>query len=54
MQGSNTSLVSDSRPRPIDAVQRMLRVTAETEMAKSGGHGMQDVRTETNFAARKF
>ncbi|KAF8512935.1 B-cell receptor-associated protein 31-like-domain-containing protein [Hysterangium stoloniferum] len=38
----------------IDAVQRMLRVTAETEMAKSGGHAMHDVRTETNFAARKF
>ncbi|KAF8578879.1 B-cell receptor-associated 31-like protein [Ramaria rubella] len=37
-----------------NAVQRMLRVTAETELAKSGGHGMQDVRTETNFAARKF
>lgn len=38
----------------IDAVQRMFRVTAETEMAKSGNQGMQDVRTETNFAARKF
>jgi len=38
----------------VDAVQRMFRVTAETELAKSGGHGMQDVRTETNFAARKF
>ncbi|KAF8525713.1 B-cell receptor-associated protein 31-like-domain-containing protein [Gautieria morchelliformis] len=36
------------------AAQRMFRVTAETEMAKSGGHGIQDVRTETNFAARKF
>ncbi|KIJ47248.1 hypothetical protein M422DRAFT_249097, partial [Sphaerobolus stellatus SS14] len=39
--------------RIIYAVQRMLRVTAEAEQAKSGG-GMNDVRTETNFAARKF
>ncbi|KAH7928033.1 B-cell receptor-associated 31-like protein [Leucogyrophana mollusca] len=38
----------------VDAVQRMLRVTAESEMAKSGSQGMQDVRTETNIAARKF
>ncbi|EIW76621.1 endoplasmic reticulum protein [Coniophora puteana RWD-64-598 SS2] len=38
----------------IDAVQRMLRVTAETEQAKTGGQGMQDIRTETNYAARKF
>ncbi|EGO03002.1 hypothetical protein SERLA73DRAFT_131448 [Serpula lacrymans var. lacrymans S7.3] len=38
----------------VDAVQRMFRVTAESEMVKSGGQGMQDVRTETNFAARKF
>jgi len=37
----------------VDALQRMFRVTAEVEMSKSG-QGMQDVRTETNFAARKF
>ena len=37
-----------------DALQRMFRVTAETEMAKQHpGHG-GDVRTETNLAARKF
>ncbi|KAG1761212.1 B-cell receptor-associated protein 31-like-domain-containing protein [Suillus occidentalis] len=38
----------------LDALQRMFRVTAETEMAKTGGQGMHDVRTESNFAARKF
>ncbi|OJA11408.1 hypothetical protein AZE42_12483 [Rhizopogon vesiculosus] len=39
----------------VDALQRMFRVTAESEMAKTGsGQGMHDVRTETNFAARKF
>ena len=32
----------------------MFRVTAEVELAKAGGQGAQDVRTETNFAARKF
>lgn len=37
-----------------DALQRMFRVTAESEMAKSGGQGPSDVRTETNIAARKF
>ncbi|KAF8889057.1 endoplasmic reticulum protein [Infundibulicybe gibba] len=37
-----------------DALQRMFRVTAEAEAAKSGGHPAADVRTETNFAARKF
>ncbi|KAF5332936.1 hypothetical protein D9758_015963 [Tetrapyrgos nigripes] len=38
-----------------DALQRMFRITAESEMAKSGqGQHMGDVRTETNFAARKF
>ncbi|KAH7913652.1 B-cell receptor-associated protein 31-like-domain-containing protein [Hygrophoropsis aurantiaca] len=37
----------------VDAMQRMLRVTAESDMAKAG-QGMQDVRTETNIAARKF
>ncbi|TFY71219.1 hypothetical protein EVG20_g1778 [Dentipellis fragilis] len=38
----------------VDAVQRMFRVTAEVELAKTGNQGIQDVRTETNFAARKF
>ena len=32
----------------------MFRVTAEVELAKSGAQGMQDVRTETSIAARKF
>lgn len=31
----------------------MLRLTNEGEIAK-GKEGVQDVRTETNFAARKF
>ncbi|KAH8079823.1 B-cell receptor-associated protein 31-like-domain-containing protein [Cristinia sonorae] len=38
----------------IDALQRMWRVTAEADLAKSSGTGMQDVRSETNLAARKF
>lgn len=38
----------------IDAFQRMVRVAAESELAKSNGSGVQDVRSETNFAARKF
>lgn len=38
----------------IDAVQRMMRVTAEADVARNNGQGMQDVRAETNFAARKF
>ncbi|RDX47628.1 B-cell receptor-associated 31-like protein [Polyporus arcularius HHB13444] len=38
----------------VDAVQRMWRVTAEADMAKSAGSGVQDVRAETNVAARKF
>jgi len=39
----------------VDALQRMFRVTAESEMAKSGGgQGMHDARVESNFAARKF
>ncbi|KAI0060170.1 endoplasmic reticulum protein [Artomyces pyxidatus] len=38
----------------VDALQRMFRVTAEVELAKTGGQGVQDVRTETSFAARKF
>ncbi|TFY80685.1 hypothetical protein EWM64_g3329 [Hericium alpestre] len=37
----------------VDALQRMFRVTAEVELAKTGQQ-IQDVRTETNFAARKF
>ncbi|KAG1873474.1 B-cell receptor-associated protein 31-like-domain-containing protein [Suillus tomentosus] len=37
----------------LDALQRMFRVTAETEMAKTGGQGTtHDARTD--FAARKF
>ncbi|KAK7446974.1 Endoplasmic reticulum transmembrane protein 3 [Stygiomarasmius scandens] len=36
-----------------DALQRMFRITAESEMAKSG-QNMGDIRTETNLAARKF
>lgn len=38
----------------IDAFQRMVRVAAESELAKTSGSGVQDVRSETNFAARKF
>jgi len=38
----------------VDALQRMFRITTEVEAAKSGGQGIQDVRTETSFAARKF
>ncbi|KXN90819.1 hypothetical protein AN958_03473, partial [Leucoagaricus sp. SymC.cos] len=37
-----------------DALQRMLRITAETELAKSGKAGIPDVRAETNIHARKF
>ncbi|KAJ7585233.1 B-cell receptor-associated protein 31-like-domain-containing protein [Mycena floridula] len=39
-----------------DALQRMFRVQAESDLAKSGGGGgnVGDVRTETNLAARKF
>lgn len=37
-----------------DALQRMQRTAAEAEIAKSGGQGLQDVRTETNHAAKKF
>jgi B-cell receptor-associated protein 31 len=32
----------------------MFRITTEVEAAKHSGQGMQDVRTETSFAARKF
>ncbi|KAI0277827.1 B-cell receptor-associated protein 31-like-domain-containing protein [Russula aff. rugulosa BPL654] len=38
----------------LDALQRMFRITTEVEAAKHSGQGMQDVRTETSFAARKF
>ncbi|KAH9980582.1 endoplasmic reticulum protein [Russula compacta] len=38
----------------VDALQRMFRITTEVEAAKSSGQGIQDVRTETSFAARKF
>lgn len=38
----------------IDAFQRMIRVAAEADLAKTSGSGVQDVRSETNFAARKF
>jgi len=38
----------------VDALQRMFRITTEVEAAKTSGQGIQDVRTETSFAARKF
>ncbi|KAI0076893.1 B-cell receptor-associated 31-like protein [Panus rudis PR-1116 ss-1] len=38
----------------VDALQRMWRVTAEADLARSSGSGGHDVRAETNFAARKF
>lgn len=38
----------------VDALQRMQRTVAEVEAAKSGGQGLQDVRSETNHAAKKF
>ncbi|PPQ95116.1 hypothetical protein CVT25_011659 [Psilocybe cyanescens] len=38
-----------------DALQRMFRVTAESDMAKTNKQGMiQDIRTDTGIAARKF
>ena len=37
----------------VDAVQRMYKVMTEGETAKDR-RGVQDVRTETNYAARKF
>ncbi|EPQ55882.1 B-cell receptor-associated 31-like protein [Gloeophyllum trabeum ATCC 11539] len=37
----------------VDALQRMFRVTAESDVARQTGQA-HDVRTETNFAARKF
>lgn len=38
----------------VDALQRMQRTVGEAEAAKSGGQGLQDIRTETNHAAKKF
>jgi len=38
----------------VDALQRMFRINMEIEAAKAGGQSMQDVRTETSHAARKF
>lgn len=38
-----------------DALQRMFRVTAEADMAKQSKSGaVQDIRTDTSIAARKF
>lgn len=37
----------------VDAVQRMVKVMSEGETARDI-RGVQDVRTETNYAARKF
>ncbi|KAH9477130.1 hypothetical protein JR316_0011046 [Psilocybe cubensis] len=37
-----------------DAVQRMFRVTAESDMAKHRQGVVQDIRTDTGIAARKF
>ncbi|KAJ2914005.1 hypothetical protein MD484_g6404, partial [Candolleomyces efflorescens] len=38
----------------VDALQRMFRVAAESDLAKQGRGPVQDVRTDTNIAARKF
>jgi len=38
----------------LDALQRMFRVSAESDLAKSSGHHTGDIRTDTNLAARKF
>ena len=39
----------------VDALQRMFRITAEAEAAKASGmSATHDIRSETNFAARKF
>ncbi|KAG8830801.1 hypothetical protein FRC17_004221 [Serendipita sp. 399] len=38
----------------VDAVQRMLRITAEAEAAKSANSGVNHASTEVNIAARKF
>ncbi|KAF5351847.1 hypothetical protein D9756_007727 [Leucocoprinus leucothites] len=37
-----------------DALQRMFRITAETDLIKSGKGGVPDVRAESNIHARKF
>ncbi|PPR02287.1 hypothetical protein CVT24_011625 [Panaeolus cyanescens] len=38
-----------------DALQRMFRVSAESDLAKQGkGSVVNDIRTDTNIAARKF
>jgi B-cell receptor-associated protein 31 len=37
-----------------DALQRMYRITTESELAKATGNGAIDVRAETNLHARKF
>jgi B-cell receptor-associated protein 31 len=38
-----------------DALQRMFRITAESDMAKSVRGGViSDVRSDTNLAAKKF
>ncbi|KAF9497422.1 endoplasmic reticulum protein [Pleurotus eryngii] len=39
----------------VDALQRMFRITADTEASKNAQNaGVHDVRTETGLAARKF
>ena len=37
-----------------DALQRMFRVTAESDLAKSNKGMVTDLRTDTSIAARKF
>lgn len=38
-----------------DALQRMFRITAESDLAKSARGGViTDVRSDTNLAAKKF
>lgn len=39
----------------VDALQRMFRTTAESDLAKSGNGGvLPDVRTDSNLAAKRF
>ncbi|PVG00082.1 hypothetical protein CPB86DRAFT_806006 [Serendipita vermifera] len=38
----------------VDAVQRMLRITAEAEASKNANSGVNNVSAEVNVAARKF
>jgi len=38
----------------VDALQRMWRTAAEADAAKRGGQALQDARSETNHAAKKF